>query len=104
VNKLSFKNICFKVCECDVKKPHIYFYPDADELGGVFPTPFTSIEAVTVFLDGFTRLGYISKEKNEELLRFAKEANLEEKADETELGSIFPVVELINRIADRMKK
>ncbi len=104
MQKTTFKNPYFKVCQCDVKRSHIYFYPDIDDEDGRFPTPFTSIEAAGVFVDVFARAGYITPERKEELLKFVKEANLEEKADKVEQGSVLIFLKTINDVINRKAK
>ena len=68
----------------------MYFYANSEpNVSGKFPIPFYSIQAVDVFLNSQIVIGFMSVEKKEELLKFAKEAGLQEKMDEDEIPTVI---------------
>ncbi len=100
---LKFKKAYFQICNCGSKKLHFYFYasPDSNDSDNLakFPIPFFSIASVTAFLDAHVLEELISVEQKEELLKYVKEAGLQEQAEEEETFFILAMKEMMENIA-----
>lgn len=104
---LKFKKAYFQICNCGTPKLHFYFYasPDSNNSDNLakFPIPFFSIASVTAFLDAHVLEELISIEQKEELLKYVKEAGLQEQAEEGERSFILTMNEMMGNIAGNGK-
>ncbi len=101
----NFEKMTVKVCDCGVKRPHVYFYSDP-EMGEYarFPYPFISVEGVEIFANAHVTAGLISVEQKEGIVKIAKEAGLQEKMDEEESSHVVPLAADIVAIGALVKK